>query len=57
VTQAEALQMVNTTPTSLLEVYPILEEYEERFDEASCSRLLELVATHLLGQGEAEAVQ
>ena len=41
-TRAERLQLVNLWPKSLVDIYLIVEECEERFDEAKVEELLQV---------------
>ncbi|KAI9227353.1 MAG: DNA-directed RNA polymerase III subunit RPC9-like protein, partial [Piptocephalis tieghemiana] len=46
-TKAERLSLINLRPTQLVELYPIVEELDERLNEAQCDQLLALILKHL----------
>ena len=60
-TKAEVLQIVNLRPTSTIELYPIIEECQERFDmdDENCelNLIMELLDKHLPYERPQEAIE
>lgn len=48
-TKAEKLQLLNNRPTSMVEMYLMVEEIEERMTEEQMARLMDAIITHLPG--------
>ena len=48
-TKAEKLQLLNNRPTSMVEMYLMVEETEERMTEEQMSQLMNAIVTHLPG--------
>ena len=48
-TKAEKLQLLNNRPTSMVEMYLMVEETEERMTEEQMGQLMNAIVTHLPG--------
>lgn len=52
--KAEVLQLINVVPTSMVTLHSLIEQCDERFEEAQREHILEMVATYLLKNAPVE---
>lgn len=53
--KAERLQLINSVPTSVVSLYSLIEECDQRYNEAQCEEILEAIRTILISEEDAIA--
>lgn len=53
--KAERLQLINSVPTSIVSLYSLIEECDQRYNEDQCEEILDAVRTTLVSDEDAIA--
>ncbi|AOW04377.1 RNA polymerase Rpb4-domain-containing protein [Yarrowia lipolytica] len=53
--KAERLQLINSVPTSIVSLYSLIEECDQRYNEDQCEEILDAIRTTLVSEEDAIA--